>query len=1768
MKQALRDRGLLARTALPPHVDALLSALVPDAPVASGPDVRGTAQLGVGGALGFLSFELRPPGPSVPYHLVSDEAAGSFRLWLVLNATDPAKKLFALAGGAAGAVLKPAVVKRDAKQEWLEETPGEVAITGLQVALLVEGKAGGAASVRLTPTDGEAEGLIHLALDPPAVLLGSSGFGLELTDGLWVDESASAGPPGATTIDGHPVTTPSDDDAWRGLAARKTRFFLPRALPFFGGHAVEAYVEVGSSPPGIDLAISTHWKPADDHGWGFDLLIECRDQAARGLQDFLPTLVEAAMTLPLEEATPKVGGQAFGVVAGKPVVARLRFARSSSDPLTHLTLGLESQGRDGILTVKAPEGGPAAKAFVVGGALATALAAESPPPGTDASGVPLVGLLALVLGIGTFLQDKGRLTLNTVELESAGDGLPLGGAITLKLDYSVEVSIKPIEVGALSVRMSDDHPMRVRNRNVRLTFDPDKSGLEAIRLDFSRADMEIEDPGGWIVHGPASLYGPASLFDVAGTRSGRGSTWLEVDLRFKLNLGPVKVSGATIRATRGDDGTFSASLRGVDASIAVPGAIEGGGKFQLLEGGGFAAELDASLVPLNLAVGASVLYAPHGDSFLLFLKIGIDLPGPIPIANTGLGIFGVGGAFGINARPAIPAATDGDEVGAQLKWDSSDPAVAFKFDADQLTIGGEAVIGTVPDLGFSLSAKAGIFLTIPDLAIRGVLWGKVLAPRLKVTDRPSTSEVGFAFKGVVVVDAADGVTVGLKGTLSVPVLIEAVVPLGAHFPFSRPGVDAADWFINLGADGYVNPARPDGRGSGPIRATVLPDLMPTEADAYLMQRGKGIDRWPRNQPGAISIADGFVLALGFGFESTIGIRPLVWADIHASLDVLLATRPLTLAGFGEVGGSLNLGPFSIGVDADLRFLVAENADPYIHARICGRIDLFFTDIEGCAEISLHSEPKHEVPLPDVHPLDDVENGAVVGDLAFLIDDRYRRVGALSRNEPPAAAGVWPDTLVHLSFAVSPTLDAGYAGGQFAGIDSYPSGLAAEPVGSDMLTYRWTLKGLQLLDVTGDPAGPGTPVGGPLSAAWQLGKDGDMGLRPQAGDLVLLTYQGDLWLNRLADGGVELPFNPMHELASLCEGETAPSLGWAVGFGAIPDRGRFLLPADPLSPDPTVSRFTATVTPGCSLLPVPIGPRTAAMLPAPYVYSPAAILTESEPLKLERSFLGEVDLGTVGAAPVREHAENFAEIEPSVPLEDARLLVLFDRSPFEDGPQVEVEDNTGTAWPPETTVLDDGRVVLRFARPDASEITKVLVSWPLGARVAVLGLAGTTLAARDAAKARDAARRAEAGRQAAAAATQPQQPTTTVGAGARCLLQPGRTYRLDVDMTWSGWLYEQQEGGPPKEVAKVLDRDRYRPKGGAETDTRRSLFFRTTPKQGAGPLAPLPKYATAFHLSTLHVKQDLFDPRMLVRHVAGYTPAQSERDRFRDDPLQVHFSASHAAALAKVYGYDLKIGLRRVDAAGPDGEEQTLDPLWLALTATEQLGLVDKLKLDVALGAQCPVPKPGATLEAQAPLAAEAWYELFTLVAGTGDLADGRLPGTTFRTSRWRTPAAMVAALGFTSPAGAAGGDVEVRALPPIAAAAGDDARFDAALDALGLDGWPAPAEPRHSVLWLERAAGGTSTWLCAGVLVESPEPVDRPGRCEVTRLTLQPPQPRSTFELRRSDRNRSRLLFLAPEPFVPPPSATAVLELLDRRSGATLSGAVAIPRQPRFSEDP
>jgi hypothetical protein len=404
------------------------------------------------------------------------------------------------------------------------------------------------------------------------------------------------------------------------------------------------------------------------------------------------------------------------------------------------------------------------------------------------------------------------------------------------------------------------------------------------------------------------------------------------------------------------------------------------------------------------------------------------------------------------------------------------------------------------------------------------------------------------------------------------------------------------------------------------------------------------------------------------------------------------------------------------------------------------------------------------------------------------------------------------------------------------------------------------------------------------------------------------------------------------------------------------------------------------------------------------------------------------------------------------------------------------------------------------------------------------------------------------------------------------------------------MYRQDENGTKQQANHAAHRTDYLPKG-ADPDnppsTLRSYYFRTTPKPialGAGAVSAFPRYGEVLHITALRVRKDLFEPQMLTRFLLGYSPVQTETARFCDDPVNAHFSAVHVTTLAKVYGYTLKLGLRRVDVPGSDGDAIELMPSWLALKEPSLLTGADARRIEVASTAICPMPKPGGTLAALSPLAAEAWYEVYALAKSDDTtVADGRLDGVTFRTSRWRNPAQMLAGIGFGTTPSVPAGDVELHQAAVLAPAAidGSDADFEAALDAIALDGWPAAVDPRIVVLWLRHDDAAGPSWKCMGLLVESPEPIDRPGRVHFNalRLVMQPPVD-GAFDIRRSDRSRSRMLWLCSTPFEPrtwrqrrpfqPPRLmrpSLVLELVDDATSASLSGSVLLPLAPSFAEE-
>jgi hypothetical protein len=1097
--------------------------------------------------------------------------------------------------------------------------------------------------------------------------------------------------------------------------------------------------------------------------------------------------------------------------------------------------------------------------------------------------------------------------------------------------------------------------------------------------------------------------------------------------------------------------------------------------------------------------------------------------------------------------------------------------------------------------------------------------GKVLQPPVKMTDKAFPPAFGISFLGFIGIDA-DALSFGVLGEVDLKPLLEIRIPLAGHFPFKK---DASDWYLYLGADG----APVQGRSMGPISSVVLPGIMDSRADAYVMFRGKGVADWPfgRALPsGPLTVSDGFVVAFGFGLQKVFGLKPIVWAELYASIDLLIGAKPPTLAGFGRAGGSLNLGPFSLGVEASVTFILFEDKK-YFWAEVTGRIELLFFDIEGTVTIAFGDDPPVlALPVPDRHPLDRFDaDGNRAGSLGTVTDDSYRTVVALV--EDPARIEddmlVWPDAIVSIPFAIPPAINLATARTQFPGVGG--PGALPPPVrlGSEMLFYNWRLDQLRLVDVTDEAdvfGGPGTRPPGQLAAQWQVPRGG--GGPTDISELLLFSTSPSLWINRLADGGAGLDGDPLGAAANQCQKNVAPLFGWAVGYLVGEDRPGFRLPPDPLSANPLQSRVEVRVHHrAINLRGQNFGLDGILSLPEPFSIAPAQLATWPAPAELKRRFIGHFIAPSLHWLDGRNVAElaagGFAfawqqlRLELTEAIVGGLLVIVADRALFDNAEVwtgLRVVDDTGTTWgQPDLVDIPTGQTAGIYRAPHANPVAMLAINFPIGAAMGIVGVGGETVGARAVAAAENQATAEATARQVEAAAAGAKIDPSINLPHQRAILAPGRLYRIDIDMAWAGEISKQEETGQVKPVAtrKFGDpgTDSYNPKGGPPgTTTRRQLFFRTTPK----PVLPAkPKYGEPRFSHWLNVRQDVFQPEMLQRYLAGYEPAQSEDFRFCDDPLRAHFLQDHVAALARAYDFDLIVAVQRVDRPGPAFADPLLvAPVWSFATNKAFLGAVDAIRYENVTASVCKAPTPGATASVLTPLQPEALYDLHIRTKSLKPaFEDGKLPGVTFRTSRWRSPGDMLAGLGFVTAgqpltAEVTTGDLVVGDPAGLGAAVieGDDQAFQNALLALGLDGWPLAGAPRHSRLWVADNGGG---WRFAGLLLESPEPVHRPGRFDLAGLTLEMGAAAAAirFDIRRRDRAGARLLYLTATPFrvvtreriafghwpfhdgpderfprfrsITP---TLVLKGRSTLSGAvsTISGALVIPPAPGFAEDP
>jgi large repetitive protein len=542
---------------------------------------------------------------------------------------------------------------------------------------------------------------------------------------------------------------------------------------------------------------------------------------------------------------------------------------------------------------------------------------------------------------------------------------------TLLADLEVDWSMNILD-GLVVV--PKERPLKVRYKALGLRLTNRDDGAE--RWDFlpvfdaSRGfTIDVASGGGMRIGEPLG-----QILRILGARLSRSNPMtLEVDIALGIDLGVVAVDQASVRAYL--DEARAPELTALSARVDIPGALVGSGYMRIGTSADGTAktiggQIDLTLRPVNVRVAAALEIATITDGGReatgVYIGLNVVLPAGIPLGSTGLGIFGFRGIFGMHYRrtqitgpnASVPALEWLKASGGQphlLKAPGPTGPVLWEPKIDNWAFGIGILIGTMEG-GVLINLDGTFLLELPGPRVLIMLNARILVPP------PSVDGMGQKGGVLAVIEITpEHFLIGIILQWEIEKLIKIVIPVEAVFPF---GSHANEWHIYLGARSDYGPS---------IEVDVLGIVTGT---GYLMFRGNGIQAFD-NGHGALPAIKGFGIGLGVAASFT-------WGDVDAGLylrlgggmDAVLGFDPFILAGNIWVAGELRLWIISIGADALLEVVVAEQGalppapdgtpradlSLYVHGKACGHVDFFFFSVSGCVEITI-SGPKMPAAIP-------------------------------------------------------------------------------------------------------------------------------------------------------------------------------------------------------------------------------------------------------------------------------------------------------------------------------------------------------------------------------------------------------------------------------------------------------------------------------------------------------------------------------------------------------------------------------------------------------------------------------------------------------------------------------------------------------------------------------------------------------------------------------------------------------------------------------------
>ncbi len=542
-----------------------------------------------------------------------------------------------------------------------------------------------------------------------------------------------------------------------------------------------------------------------------------------------------------------------------------------------------------------------------------------------------------------------------------------------------------------------------------------------------------------------------------------------LDAAVSVNPGGVDARGDGIKFFfTVDDGPKHMFLKieGIGVDLVIPGNVSKDQAAIIISGylsmkkEEYEGSISFILPKANIAGGAAMKFAPKRPAFLIDALL--ELGTPLILGQTGLGIYGFRGLFGLRYLAtkeadvfSPPAETwtdyyvyeDPPLVKKGVHYQKLEVPDPDKEPALPISIGAGLSLATVPDNGRAISMQIMFLLSLPSIALEGK--ANVLGERVGLTDGSPPFYALLAFAPGESIETGFGVDYWIpnKEEDNAGQILKLQADIRAAYFFKDPRM----WFIHIGTK------------QKPITAEVLSLFT---GYSYFMLSYSGIEA-------------GAGISIGFE-ESYFGGTVRTSAGIYMDVWGRLTFQKPQVGGGIAIGGHVDVAFLGLGFLLTLNtVLTAEAPKPFRvagSAELCISVKLLVKTIEKCFTVQFEWEKDKNL---DLEPVDLMPLGTTDGHRPVPIAGLHMKSGRKYNLQyhgtalPGSPAGysvhkenyyIPLDTFVELQLAKPVTFDDSVNAviGYLNNADPTAYEEVVPPVtGERQVLHRYKLKGIRL-----------------------------------------------------------------------------------------------------------------------------------------------------------------------------------------------------------------------------------------------------------------------------------------------------------------------------------------------------------------------------------------------------------------------------------------------------------------------------------------------------------------------------------------------------------------------------------------------------------------------------------------------------------------------------------------------------------------------------------